>query len=101
MLTGYQVSTGAYETEDGELLCEQCFERGDVFARPVSNFELDEQQALQADGYDWSYEADPDAGPLDPDQDLDAYHQGCEPALYDEDGHELREAYHEHPEVES
>ncbi len=101
MLTAFQCATGAYRTEDGELLCENCFDGGEDFARPVSNFELDEEQNARTEDYDWSYDRDPDAGPLDEDQDLNEYHRGCEPALYDDNGHELREAYHEHPEVEA
>jgi hypothetical protein len=52
MLTGFQVATGAYQTEDGEVLCEGCFDRGDAYCRPVSNYALDEWQSAAAeDGY--------------------------------------------------
>lgn len=49
MLTGFQVSTGAYSDENGELLCETCFDRGDSYCRPVSNYELDERQAQDSE----------------------------------------------------
>ena len=52
MLTAYQVSTGAYVTEDFELLCERCFDYGDTYCRPVSNYSLDEWQAGQSDCYE-------------------------------------------------
>lgn len=50
MLTGYQASTGAYQDQDGELYCENCFDRGDSYARPVSNYELDEAESAYAEG---------------------------------------------------
>ena len=52
MLTGFQVATGAYMDEYGELLCEECFDNGDSFCRPVSNYALDEEQSIRAeDGF--------------------------------------------------
>jgi len=44
MLTAFQCAIGAYQTEGGELLCESCFRGGDAYARPVSNYALDEWQ---------------------------------------------------------
>ena len=83
MLTGFQASTGAYVTEDGELLCPSCFNDGDTLARPVSNYGLDEWQSEDATGYEW-----------DDDDGLD--HSECEPALFDANYHELRAEYHYH-----
>ena len=81
MLTGFQVSTGAYMTEYGELLCEDCFDRGDTYAKPVSNYALDEWQSGSSDGY-----FDGEEGHAE-----DCY---CEPALHCDDcGGELREQY--------
>lgn len=98
MLTAFQASTGAYMTEDGELLCESCFESEDVFAKPVSNYGLDEEQTASSEGsFDWDY--------ADQIREVDGVSQalindhwhveacGCEAALLDANGHELREAY--------
>ncbi|MES2156062.1 MAG: hypothetical protein V4510_13090, partial [bacterium] len=38
MLTAFQCETGAYMTENGELLCEDCAR--DDFTKPVSRYEL-------------------------------------------------------------
>jgi len=107
MLTSYQASPGAYITEDGELYCLDCAERqaggedaprtdaDTMFIRfrgildpkktglsPVIGYSLDEQQAQDAEDYEW-----------DKDDGLD--HSECEPALFaDGCGHELREEYH-------
>lgn len=95
MLTAYQASTGAYVTEYGELLCSGCFDDGDTFARPISNFGLDELQTEFAEGLVCSVGSDgkqvwldgykEPSGPTFPD---------CVPALRDENGHELVEEYH-------
>jgi hypothetical protein len=86
MLTGFQVATGAYRAEYGEVICESCFDSGDTYCIPVSNYELDEWQSTSgADGYcavadePWdNYEAE----------------CGCEPPLLcDSCGNELREAW--------
>lgn len=54
MLTSYQVQTAAYQTEDGELLCESCFDEGEFFCRPVIRYELDEQEtAMSVDWEPW------------------------------------------------
>lgn len=89
MLTGFQVAIGAYVTEDMDLLCEDCYRLEDVYAKPVSNYELDEWQSQEAYDYEWD----------DDDEAVD--HQYCEPELLDVNGHELREAYHEGHEDES
>jgi hypothetical protein len=106
MLTSFQVAVGGYVTENGDLLCEQCFDRGDTFAKPVSNYELDEWQSERGYGYEWEYEHDDDEEEVlvqkadesyeDFNARLNEYHEECEPALFDDNGHELREAYHYH-----
>ncbi len=52
MLTGFQVSTGAWVTEDYDILHEGCID--DNYVRPMSNYELDEHDASQSEdlGYD-------------------------------------------------
>lgn len=125
MLTGFQCETAAYITEFGELLCPDCFDRGDTLARPVIRYSLDEEQAARADGYEWPDNEDNPAqdviddlreiarvgllNPLLHDADVanaeaDALdeawthrHDGCEPALYcDEGGEALLPEYHDH-----
>lgn len=73
MLTAYQCETVAYQTEYGDLLCPDCFDRGDDFARPLIRYSLDEEQTYRAeDGYcavtedSWDNESG----------------CGCEPAIY-------------------
>lgn len=85
MLTGAQVATAAYETEDGELLSPREFDQGDVFARPVSRYELDERQSELAQMAE-------EDGAFDEDGHVD----GCEfePALYSDGGDELLPFYH-------
>lgn len=59
MLTAYQCETAAYQTEDGELLCPECFDRGDTLARPVSRYALDEEQSARGqDAFSWEYDAE-------------------------------------------
>lgn len=81
MLTAFQVETAAYVTESGELLCPECFDDGDTYAKPVSRYGLDEWQTAYAEDHEW-----------DEDDGLD--HAECEPALYDDNGHELLAEYH-------
>lgn len=51
MLTSYQLETGAYVTQDGEILCDDCFELGNEYARPMSNYELDEYQTWESSSF--------------------------------------------------
>ena len=103
MLTGFQVATGAYEpydNVDGELICPSCFDNGETYARPVSNYALDEEQAARAEGWlDWDYldefvEHEGTKYGLGQD---DVWHQeacACEPSLdCSECGREIHEAY--------
>jgi hypothetical protein len=104
MLTGTQVATGGYVTESGELLCEQCFEWGGTYARSISNYELDEWQSSNAYGTACAMDEDGDTEWIDQDDEVDAgvvVYDECEPALYDDAGHELRDEYHYHPEPAS
>lgn len=94
MLTSFQVSTGAYVTEDGGLLCKQCFQSEDTYPKPVSNYELDEWQSETSQDHEWFDYDVTDA--IEQDR-IQTYHKQCEPALYDINGHELREKYHYHP----
>jgi hypothetical protein len=73
MLTGFQVATGAYRAEYGELYCESCFEGGDVYCVPVSNYILDEWQSEV--GADQGFCADADE-PWENETEC-----GCEPPL--------------------
>jgi len=102
MLTGTQVATGGYVTENGELLCERCFEMGDDYARPVSNYELDEWQSSNSTGLYCVIDEDGDHDRWNDEyEDVEPGErkgEECEPALYDEAGHELRDEYHYHPE---
>lgn len=97
MLTGYQCATGAYSTEDGELICPQCFDDGETFARPVSNYELDEYATAVSGEIDWDdaeYVVTDDAGTHGLIRGV--WHLedcACTYALEDEAGHELVEAY--------
>lgn len=117
MITAYQAATGAYLTEYGDLLCDACFASGDDYAKPISNYGLDEEQTAYAEGYEWSdttctcdHDEDDHAGAwldsidgahcLD-DCDCEEFtavkHDGCEPALFDTNGHLLLDEYHDHP----
>lgn len=80
MLTAFQVQTAAYVTEDGEILCSECFDRGDTYAKPIIQYVLDEWQTSEAQDYEW------------PEDGVD--HSECEPALFDLNGDVLLEAYH-------
>jgi hypothetical protein len=87
MLTAFQCEIAAYVTENGELLCPECFESsfetGDDYAKPLIRYSLDEWQTGSDEGFvcdDYTGEGDT---------------CGCESALLDEDGHELVEAYTE------
>jgi hypothetical protein len=110
MLTSFQVAVGGYITEYGDLLCEECFDRADTYAKPMSNYELDEWQSSEGYGHDWRYDHDDDEDGVlvqradesmdDFDTRVNEYHEECEPALLDVNGHELREAYHYHREKE-
>jgi hypothetical protein len=99
MLTSFQVATGAYQDENGDFLCEECFEKGDTYARPISNFELDEEQSHAAEGWrDWNYgdeqvEVSGETYTLGRDDQWHVEACGCEPPLLDLYGHEIREAY--------
>jgi hypothetical protein len=98
MITAFQASIGAYMAEDGELLCEDCFASGDRFARPVSNYELDEEQAYASEGaFDWDYAEGKRTVDGKAFARIDGlWHAeacGCEAALLDINGHELREPY--------
>jgi hypothetical protein len=51
MLTHYQVQTGGYVDENYELFCISCFNStGDLFCRPLSNYDLDEWQTENSRG---------------------------------------------------
>lgn len=96
MLTAFQASTGAYMTEDAELLCEECFASEDVYARPVSNYTLDEWQSEDARSQQLVCTGEAFVDEMEADDDQPKYDE-CEPALLDANGHELREEYHYHP----
>jgi hypothetical protein len=51
MLTAFQCTTGAYQTRDGELLCEDCTRSADDWVKPVSNYGLDEWQVSMSEDY--------------------------------------------------
>jgi hypothetical protein len=99
MLTGFQVATGAYETEDGELLSETTFDQGEHYARPVSNYELDERQTQEArDWLDWEHlDTEVVEDGIEYRQGLDGMWHiedcGCEPDLIDIYGVTIRDSY--------
>lgn len=97
MLTAFQVSTGAYMTENGELLCTSCFESEDVYAKPVGNYSLDEWQSEEARSRQLVCTGEAFVDEMEADDDQPKYDE-CEPALYDTNGHEIRAEYHFHPE---
>lgn len=100
MITAFQAALGGYITEHGDLMCEDCFRSEDTYARPMSNFELDEWQTQDAERLSWDYaervsetEDGTKVALLDGVWHVEGC--GCEPALYDMNGHELREAYND------
>lgn len=101
MLTAAQCATAAYMTEDGELLCPSCFDRGDTYAKPLSQYSLDEWQSSSESDLDWQYADKIREADEDEDRPTQALIRGiwhaeaccCEDALYDEAGHELVERY--------
>jgi hypothetical protein len=86
MLTGFQVSTGAYISDGYELLCESCFENGNDYCRPISNYELDEWQVSATDG-------------MLEDEEHAEYCACSVPVNCEDCGHALREAF-EDPDCE-
>jgi hypothetical protein len=91
MITAAQAAIAAYETEFGEIYCDCCwFDNGGKYARPVSQFEVDERQSSYANGYEWDEDDHPTCN-----------ENGCEPALYcDGCGDELAPEWHDDPEPE-
>lgn len=99
MLTSAQVATAAYMTEDGELYCPDCFDQGDVYAKPIIAYSLDEEQQYAREGHEWPSETHEGYADDDAERDaLERYHEECLPPLYGVCGHELAEEYHYHPE---
>lgn len=89
MLTAFQCATGAYATEDGDIICLTCFEDGGRFVREVSNYELDEVQSARSYDDGWCAVAG-----WPEDQPEGWVCEGCEYPLHcDACGAELREAY--------
>lgn len=97
MLTSFMDSAAAFVTAGGELLCHECFGGGNAFARPVTRYELNEEQDYAGEDYEWpslTHEGYPDD---DAERDRVAeYHAECQRALDDVNGHVLREEYHYH-----
>ena len=90
MLTSAQTSIEAYATEDNELLlCENCFLRSDIHARPVTQFEL---SADWQEDYDYHYF----------DEDVEREHSlSCLRGVYCSScDAELVKAWHDHDETE-